>query len=479
MKRFVFIIVLLYITVSVLAEEFTIGKLTFETISSNEVELVYVDTAITSVYLNSTITYQGVKYSITSLGNWAFSGCAGLTSLTIPNGVTNIGDFAFCNCSGLASIDIPNSVINVGEGAFTGCTKLSSPVYNAHCFAYMPTSFHGHYIIPNGIKQIAGAAFKGCTDLSSVTIPNTIKSIDERAFENTGVYNNLANWTKGALYINNCLIAVDDNIVGDYIIYDNTRLIASCAFSFCRTLTSVTIPNSVTSIGTNAFNCTGITSIMIPKSVTSIGSNVLCSCDNLTSIFVEDGNTHYDSRYDCNAIIESSTNTLIAGCRSTTIPNDVTIIGDYAFYGCEGLTFINIPNNVKHIGNAAFFDCINLSCIVIPNSVTSIGKDAFWNCDKLNSINVPYGVKTIEEYMFWGCSSLTSITIPSSVTHIKMRAFAFCSSLTSLTIPESVISIDQEAFWTCESLTTVIIPKSIKYISKTAFPLHTRIIYKE
>ena len=144
MKRLIFIIALLHTTASIIAERFTIGELTFVTISSNEVELVSADPTITTIYISPTVTYQGVKYRITSIGDWAFSGCTSLKSLTIPNGVINIGDCAFYNCSGLTSISIPNSVINFEESVFAGCTKLSVPVYNAHCFAYMPISFQGH-----------------------------------------------------------------------------------------------------------------------------------------------------------------------------------------------------------------------------------------------------------------------------------------------------------------------------------------------
>ena len=194
--------------------------------------------SLTTVIIPETVTYDGTTYSVTSIGYSAFRDCKSLTSITIPNSVTSIGHSAFWGCSGLKSITIPNSVTSIGEAAFAGCSGLTSPVYNAHCFAYMPTSYYGGaYTIPDGIKQIVGGAFYNCSSLTSVTIPNSVTSI------------------------------------GDW------------AFKWCSSLTSVTIGNSVTSIGNEAFwGCEGLTSITIPNSVTSIGYEAFVGCSGLTSI---------------------------------------------------------------------------------------------------------------------------------------------------------------------------------------------------
>ena len=180
--------------------------------------------------------------------------------------------------------------------------------------------------------------------------------------------------------------------------------IGSSAFYNCSKLTSVEIPNSVTSIGSSAFeNCSRLTSVTIGNSVTSIDSKAFSGCYGLTSIIVDGENTTYDSRDNCNAIIETSFNALIVGCKSTIIPNSVTSIWNYAFDGCDGLTSIEIPNSVTSIGNYAFDDCDGLTSIEIPNSVTSIGN-----------------------YAFYSCSGLTSVTIPNSVTSIGSAAFGSC-----------------------------------------------------
>ena len=271
------------------------------------------------------------------------------------------------------------------------------------------TWFEGDFIVPEGIERIAGYAFREC-HFTSVNIPNSVKSI------------------------------------GDY------------AFILCRGLTSVTIPNSVTSIGAGAFSgCSALTSITIPNSVTSIVSDVFFDCLELTNIVVEEGNTKFDSRNNCNAIIETSSNTLITGCKNTTIPNSVTSIGVGAFQYCSGLTFITIPNSVTSIGDSAFSGCSGLTSVVIPNSVTSIGERAFDGCSGLTSITIPNSVTSIGYYAFDGCSGLTSVVIPNSVTTIYDYAFLGCSGLTMITIPNTVTFIGYGAFYGCSGLTSIVV----------------------
>ena len=214
--------------------------------------------------------------------------------------------------------------------------------------------------------------------------------------------------------------------------------IGSVAFSGCNGLTSVTIPNSVTSIGSSAFEgCSGLTSVTIPNSVTSIGSSAFSACSGLTSV---------------------------------TIPNSVTSIGSSAFYGCSGLTSVTIPNSVTSISSYAFKGCSGLTSVTIPNSVTSIGISAFEDCSGLTSVTIPNSVTSISSYAFSGCSGLISVTIPNSVTSIGSSAFEGCSGLTSVTIPNSVTSIGDNAFRDCSGLSgTLTIPKNVTYIGSQAF----------
>ena len=207
------------------------------------------------------------------------------------------------------------------------------------------------------------------------------------------------------------------------IIPNSVTSIGSSAFEYCSSLTSVTIPNSVTSIGDQAFSyCTSLTSVTIPNSVTSIGNSAFCRCSSLTSV---------------------------------TIPNSVTSIGSYAFSGCSSLTSVTIPNSVTSIGIAAFIECSSLTSITIPNSVTSIGDEAFSGCSSLTSVTIPNSVTSIGNGAFGDCSSLTSVTIGNSVTSIGERAFDGCSSLTTLELPASLKVIEASAFEGCEELKTI------------------------
>ena len=290
------------------------------------------------------------------------------------------------------------------------------------------------------VKSIEKKAFYNCKALESIVIPNSVTSIGENAFE--------------------CCSSLTS-----VTIPNSVTSIRIGAFFRCSSLTSVTIPNSVTAIGNAAFfGCSSLTSVTIPNSVTSIGKYAFECCSSLESIKVETGNTVYDSRNNCNAIIETATNTLITGFKNTVIPNSVTNIGENAFEYCRSLTSVTIPNSVTGIGKLAFKGCSSLTSVTIPNSVTSIGESAFEDCSCLTSVTIPNSVTSIRYFTFLGCSSLTSVTIPNSVTAIRGCAFSKCSSLTSVTIPNSVTTIASDAFENCSSLKTVINYSNLRLI---------------
>ena len=322
---------------------------------------------------------------MTSIGYSAFWGCSGLTSVTIPNSVTSIGDYAFSGCSGLTSVTIPNSVTSIGNGAFTGCSGLTSvtipnSVTRIGYRAFYSCSGLTSITIPNSVTSIGSHAFSFCSGLTSVTIPNSVTSIED------GTFNDCSGLT--SVTIPNSVTSIGGDAfwgcsgLTSITIPNSVTSIGERAFRGCSGLTSVTIGNSVTSIGNYAFyGCSSLTSITIPNSVTSIGGRAFYGCSGLNSISVENGNTNYDSRNNCNAIIETASNTLIAGCKNTTIPNSVTSIGNYAFSACSGLTSVTIPNSVTSIGAYAFWYCSGLTSVTIPNSVTSIGDNAFDEAD--------------------------------------------------------------------------------------------------
>ena len=222
----------------------------------------------------------------------------------------------------------------------------------------------------------------------------------------------------------------------------------------------VIIDSGVTSIGNYAFcGCRNITTVTIPESVKSIGDHAFESVFELSSITIPIGVTNIGKR-------------AFAGClalNNVTIPSSVTSVGDEAFHYCENLTSVSILEGVKSIGKAAFATCINLENITIPTSIISIGDDAFANCDSITDISIPMGVKNISYEMFFGCDNLTNITIPSSITSIGERAFAVCPKLESITIPSGVSSIAHGAFTSCENLKRITLPLSITYIGEAAF----------
>ena len=237
---------------------------------------------------------------------------------------------------------------------------------------------------------------------------------------------------------------------------NNVTSISPMAFSYCRGLTKVTIGNNVTSIGNNAFSsCSSLTELTIPSSVTFIDSGISHGCSDLEKITVESGNPQYDSRENCNAIIETNSNKLIAGCKNTIIPGSVTSIGTEAFALCTSLTELTIPGSVTSIGDYAFAWCSGLTELTILGSVTSIGDYAFQYCSGLTELTIPNSVTSIGNSAFLYCSGLTELTIPNSVTSIGNSAFRGCTGLTELTIPGSVTSIGNRAFESCSGLTTL------------------------
>ena len=338
----------------------------------NSLTSVVIGNSVTSIgerafYVCSNLTIIEIPNSVTSIGRSAFEGCSGLTIIEIPNSVTIIGYEAFSWCTSLTSIEIPNSVTSIGNSAFEGCSSLTS------------------IEIPNSVTNIGGQAFQSCSSLTSVVIGNSVTSIGDYAFLNCSsltsieIGNSVTSIGNQAFQSCSSLTSIE--------IPNSVTSIGWSAFSSCSSLTSIEIGNSVTSIGKSAFNsCSSLTSIQIPNSVTSIGNDAFVFCSSLTSIVVDSGNTKYDSRNGCNAIIETASNTLIAGCQNTIIPNSVTSIGNSAFCGCSSLTSIEIPNSVTSIGEGAFRLCTSLTGIEIPNSVTSIEGNAFYDCTSLTKI---------------------------------------------------------------------------------------------
>lgn len=393
----------------------------------NDVPYVVTSIGDDAFYWCTELTSVTIPNSVISISSWAFYCCKGLTSVTIPNSVTSIGSEAFLGCSGLTTVTIPNSVKSINYKTFYNCSGLTSVIIPSSVTSIGQDAFYGcnnlvTITIPNSVTSIKKYAFQNCSSLTTVTIPNSLKSIETYAFDGCSSLSSvhisdLEAWCKikfdGArsnplfyahnLYINekkvmdleipNSITYLNDfvfcgcsSLTSVIIPNNNVTTIGKDAFANCSGITSFLIPNSVTTIKDEAFwGCSGLTAIIIPYSVKSIGKRAFAYCNGLNSIVVESDNPNYDSRDNCNAIITNS-NTLIVGCKNSKIVDSVTNIGNYAFSGCDGLTYITIPNNVTSIGDNAFKDCSGLTSLTLPNNLTDIGGGAFSECSGLRFV---------------------------------------------------------------------------------------------
>lgn len=336
-----------------------------------------------SVVIPASVFYEGVEYSVSSIGSEVFKGRS-LTSVTIPNSVTSIGENAFQGCSGLTSVHISDIAawcrISFGSG-------YANPLNCAH-HLYLGDEEIKDLVIPNSVTGIERCAFWGCSGLTSVNIPSSVTSIGSSAF-----------------YGCSGLTAVHISDIGawckiSFVQSSNPLSLARHLFLNGEEVKDLEIPNSVTSIGSSAFyGCTGLTSVTIGNSVTSIGNGAFYNCSGLTSV---------------------------------NIGNGVTSIGSSAFSGCSGLTSLIFGSSLTSIGNNAFCECSGLTSVIFPNSVTDIGCEAFRGCSGLTSVTIPNSVTLIRDYSFGWCNALTSITIGSEVNTIGTQAFTNCPELTDV-----------------------------------------------
>lgn len=415
----------------------------------------------------ATITFAGKQYTVTAIKSKGFERYYA-RELAIPNTVTTIGDSIFVRSTMVESLTIPSSVTKIGTDAFLGARLKSLVVEEGNrfydsrnnCNALIDSRTNtllkgsNKAFIPNGVRRIENYAFLWCDDIAEINMPNTVTDIGKGAFSSVPIGN-------------------------------------------------IVLPNGLKTIGDHAFSGCSLCSLKIPASVTAIGKAAFAG-NKISSIVVESGNKVYDSRNNCNAIIETKTNTLTLGCSGTTIPTDVTVIGNYAFYRCQGMTSLNIPNSVTQIGNYAFDFC-DLKTIKLPNSVRYIGDYPFEYNGESNdtvyvSVNIPDSVETIGEGAFYYCD-FCDVTIPASVTKMGRDPFDFrriksivvdkankvydsrqnCNAIIetktntllnacqNTTIPNSVRTIGELSFGCLRGLESVMIPASVTEIKDYAF----------
>ena len=339
------------IPMTMMAEDVTIDGINYSVIKkTKQAEVIKwtTDKYEGNITIPASVVYDGVTYSVTTIGGAAFSDCSGLTSVTIPDGVTSIGDQSFYKCSGLTSVTIPSSVTSIGNEAFYWCYGLTS------------------ITIPSSVTSIGNDTFYYCKGLTSITIPSSVTSIGEDAF---GFCSGLTSVT----------------------IPSSVTSIGNRAFWGCSGLTSIDIHEGVTSIGEYAFReCTSLTSVTIPSSMKRFGLLAFLNCTSLNTVHIS------DIAAWCNIIrsYAESTPTFYANhlflnnveIKDLVIPDGVTTIGGYAFKNCSSIASVTIPSSVTTIWGAAFSDCSGLTSVTIGNSVTSIGTNAFANCEDLEVV---------------------------------------------------------------------------------------------
>ena len=360
------------------------------------------------------------------------------------------------------TIDSGSSIVAVTSG---------SAKYKGEIVIPASVSFEGELY---KVEKIGKNAFYFCNELQSVTLPNSVMSIEEYAFAGCR--------SMSEVILSNTLTNIDVS-----------------AFSGCKSIASLQLPNTLISIGRGAFeDCDGLVSMTIPKSVISIGKEAFANCDELSSLMVEDGNTRYNSGNNSNAII--CNDTLLIGCKNTTIPDGVKYIEEYSFYFCGGIQSVILPNSVISIGEYAFAGCRSMSEVILSNTLTNIDVSAFSGCKSIASLQLPNTLISIGRGAFEDCDGLVSMTIPKSVISIGKEAFANCDELSSLmvedgntrynsgnnsnaiicndtlligckntTIPDGVKYIEEFSFYFCGGLQTILLPSSIKGIGGYAF----------
>lgn len=371
---------------------------------------------VSKLNLISADTHSEGVYTVTGINEYAFYNCSDLSSIKIPNTLTNIGDMAFYGCNGLEKVCINDLAAwcNIDFEYYIGHDyqfyhRDTNPLLHAGNL-YLNDVLVTNLVIPNNVAKIKVAAFYGCKSITSLVIPNTVGRIDNEAFDECVNLKDVR-IEDGETYLSMgvCGCSDDDwNSLFHDSYLDNLYLGRNLSYSY-----KFPFGSKKTNIG---------------KYVTSLKANVHSSL-----IVVDAENPVYDSRDNCNAVIETATNKLVCGGKNTIIPANVATIGSFAFSDCTDLESVVIPNSVTSIGEYAFSGCYNLTSLEIGNSVLSIGEYAFTECSRLTSVEIPNSVTSIGGSAFFDCFCLNSVVIGCSVTSIGEYAFSYCDNLNSIT----------------------------------------------
>ena len=387
----------------------------------------------------ASVTFNGLDFSVTEIGEYAFGACERLTGVSIPSSVKKIGRYAFYYNLSLSSVSIGNSVEEIGEYAFCSTIKLSNILFPDSLLHIGDWAFYdsniSEVVFGKSLLSIGENAFYLCSHLSEVVLPDSLTHLGNGAFSECISMKNLV--------IGNRLTKIGDS-----------------AFSICETLKTVSFGNTLVEIGNSGFlGCSNIIELTLPESLISIGDQAFFECRKLSS--VEFGNN-----------LTSIGDSAFARCFALTsvkLPSSVAVLGQWAFEQCTSLKEIALNNTLESIGLGAFQECSRLESIEFPESITSLGAQAFMACNSLVSVIIPDNIVSLGDYVFYNCSSLQNVTIGKGVKVLPAIAFANCGSLSEVEIGENVEAIGESAFSSCSSLEAITLPEKVKTIGDFAF----------
>lgn len=528
-----FFVVLLLSTTAIWAYDFKVGNLYYTITKHESPYTVAVSKQNSSEYnyhglatanIPASVTYEGITYAVTAIGDNAFEECETLTAVTIPESVLTIGAKAFYECWGVTEITVPENVAHIGIDAFHS-TSITSVVWNAkNCtcdryyvnetpFSSGVTSFTfgdkvevipttlcytmsklTEIVIPGNVKRIEDGAFKGCTSLTEVTIPKGLTHIGPEVFSGcskiTTVHWNAVNCElSGHTYIGSLCHPFYDSrkSITTFTFGEGVESVPAYMCTDMVALTNLQLPSTIKHIGSEAFSgCKGLDEIILPASVDTIDYRAFYNCTGLLALEIPDHVTMIgkEAFYGC------------SGITSLTIGKSVASIGASAFEGCSGLFSVtwnsrncqnfsstNSPfiklnkgivlfsfgDEVENIPDYLCYNMGNLLSVSLPLSLKRIGNRAFYQCVGMEEAELPEGLVQIGEYAFYGCTSLTAVTLPATLRNIERSAYSKCSNITVLTIQEGIESIGEQAFAQCSKIGTVTIPRSVKQIGSAVF----------
>jgi hypothetical protein len=434
-------------------------------INGNQATITYRDQNYNSysgnVVIPESFEYGGVTYHVTGIGDKAFMGCMGLTSVIIPSSVNKIGSYAFKGCMGLSGISLPREVTTINEHAFDSCGITAIIIPDAVTAIADGTFANCHkletVILPETLTDIGKEAFYRCNSMKSIDLPETITTLEQGAFKSSG----LTSFTlpPQITTISAELLRYTSNME-TVTLHDKLTTIGSFSFANCG-FSSIDIPLSVREIKANAFYSSYLTSIVIPDSVTTLGKKAFSNCIRMTNAHIGNGikvigdSTFYWSPYSPREV-------------SFGDSSQLTTIGASAF-AHNKLERIDLPKTVKSIGTRAFESCKSLKTIDLGDRLTAIAGHTFENSDALEEVKMPNTVKSIGEEAFSHCYNLKVINMSDSLTYISSYAFWQCRNLKRMRIPDMVTSIGYCLFDQCVSLEEVVFGQSLKTMGSLLF----------